>query len=56
MKLAFTIFNPANEKDAFAVGFSTTQYEPAAAAEYCGFSVTVASGGGYWTTFSLPTF
>ena len=33
VKLPFTIFNPANEKDAFAVGFSTTQYEPADAVE-----------------------
>ena len=33
VKLPFTIFNPANEKDAFAVGFSTTHYEPADAVE-----------------------
>jgi hypothetical protein len=33
VKLSFTIFNPANEKDAFAVGFSTTQYERADAVE-----------------------
>ena len=32
-KLPFTIFNPADEKDAFAVGFSTTQYERADAVE-----------------------
>jgi hypothetical protein len=51
-----TIFNAANEKDAFAASLPGTQDVATIDVGAGGVSRDVASGGGFWTTFSQRTF
>ncbi|HTC65741.1 MAG TPA: hypothetical protein VK685_01325 [Candidatus Acidoferrum sp.] len=53
---SMTIFNAANEKDAFAASLPRTQDVATIDVGAGGVSCDVASGGGFWTTFSQRIF